>query len=227
MSNLPPIVIDGNFDHPVEIEGSPTFAKDEITYATILTRRYAVLKSSYVALPQGTFDVQNKNALLVTEATDSVEGPIMKFHRVYAEIPSYRTERRLVAFTRPGVSDIAISQLSALPISWDKYGQIAPLTRLFLATVEYTYQIGSPVAITQLTKITYKGQEVDFTGSVYRSVGNVVIAGMNGKTEPRWVFEGFTDPATCPSLWWLSESSRRWMGPIWEKERVSLTPSQY
>jgi len=238
MANLPLTVIDGNFANAVEIEGSPTFAIDEVTYARIITRRFAVLKSAYLPLPQGTKDPQIKNAVLVSEATDSVEGPIMKFHRIYAEVPGLRTERRIVAFTLPGMSAAQVSNVSGQAIGWDKYGAGAPMTKLLSATVTFSYQVGAPTTVCNVSKITYGLQgvyngvqiykEVDFAGSVYVFKGMVTVLGMSGPvTEPRWVFDGVTNPPQIPNPWLVSTNIRRWMGPIWETENVTVPTAFY
>jgi hypothetical protein len=221
MSNLPAIVIDGNFDNPFEIEGSPTFTVDEITYSLIVTRRYAVLKTAYKPIPQMTPDSVYKGCYLVNEISDSAEGPILKFHRVYAQLPSTRLERRLISFTFPGRSATYYSQLTALPIGWNKYGVAPPVNRLILALVIYQYTLGPPLALsTQLSKITYQGQEVDFLGEVFVPVGNVPILG--NQTEPRYSYQGETSPMFMFYPWIVSMGSRRWMGPIWETETVEV-----
>jgi hypothetical protein len=219
--SFPDTIIDGNFTTPREIEGSPTISLDEITYSMIITRRYAVLKTAYVPLPQKTPDVLYKSAILVTENTDAVEGPMMKFHRIFAEVPPIRFERRQISFTVPGVPAVYYSSITGLPIGWNKYGTSAPISRLLMASVYFSYTIDTPLTVPPLTKITYQGQEVDFAGPVYVPVGDVPIAG--NKTEPRFEFQGFTNPALCPGIWTVAAPSRRWRGPIWETELIVIT----
>lgn len=222
---MPTPIIDGDFTNPVEIQGSPSFALDEVTYARVITRRFAVQRNYYSPLPQATPDPTYKTALLVTEATDQIEGGIMFFRRVFAEMPATRTERRPLAFVIPGRSQVFYSSKTALPINWDKYGLAAPLNRLLLATSTFTYSLFAPTLVTNLTKIVYQGQEVDYAGPVYVPVGDVPIGG--NQTEPRWQFQGMTNPQIAPTFWIVAVNARRWMGPIWETETVTVSTAGY
>lgn len=221
---LTTFIADGDFAFAQEVEGSPAISTDEVTRAMLIVRSYAVYSSAYVPLPQGTPDVIYSDAYLVNEQPGSIQGPILFFQRVFAQIPVSRTESRIVAFTKPGISDYDISHNTADPIGWNQYGRAAPYTANRVASVVFTYALNPIASVPALTVILYAGAAVDFTGTVFKYVGNVTFTvGADTVTEPSWELAGTTVPASSPSTWVVETNFRRWRGPIFETEVVQVT----
>lgn len=218
-------IIDGDFSFPVEVEGSPLISTDEITQAKIITRKYAVLTSSYSPLVQGTVDPVFLDCYLINETPAGIQGPIFFFNRNYAQIPDTRIESRIVTFTEPGRTDIQLSHITPTTIGWNQYGRSAPYTSPHVAEVTYTYSLNPFAVVPDLTAILYDGAPVDFAGSVYTYVGNTttMVDGLP-VTEPTWEFVDDTVPSVSPSTWVVETNFRRWRGPIFETEVVEVTP---
>ena len=137
-------IYDGTFSSAQEVEGSPSVGTDEITRALLITRTYAVGLTNYTPQAQGTADPGYANTYLINETPASIQGPIKFFNRNYAQVPSSRTENRMIAFTIPGKSEVVTSDISTLPIGWNAYGSSAPYTKQVLADVNYSYAYVSP-----------------------------------------------------------------------------------
>lgn len=217
-------IIDGDFTHPVEIEGSPLITTDEITRAKIITRSYAVLNSYYVPQNQGIQDAFYKTALLVNEQPSSIEGPILFFQRVFAQVPSPRIETRTVSFTLPGKSLASFSLRSGGAIGWNPYGEAAPYSTPANATVTTYYAANALFAQPPKTRITYNGAPVDFVGTVYKNAGTreVFISPTESTTEENWILAGSTSPLVIPGLFTVDVNVSRWRGNIWQMEVVQV-----
>lgn len=226
---------DGTFTAAQEVEPSPIVSTDEVTRALLIDRSYAVGVTNYSPLPQGTTDPQYGNAYLINETNGSIQGPIKFFTRHFAQIPPSRTETRSVSWTVPGKSAVITSDISGLPIGWNPYGAAAPYTLAVLADVAYSYAYVTPgsnprnvFAEPTLTALLYDGQPVDFTGSVYESIGQATVpqgGGLPDIIEERYAFAGNVSGWSKPSPWVLSVEIRRWRGPIWEMEVVTVPNS--
>lgn len=217
-------IFDGDFTFPVEVEGSPLITTDELTRSKIITRTYAVLNATYIPLSQGVPDVIYNTAYLVNEQPSSIQGPILFFQRVFAQLPSPRQETRTVSFTIPGASQEQLSSVGGGAIGWNQYGKAAPGTYSVKATVEFTYQTTPNAATTPITVIRYNGRPVDFVGTVFVYVGNRTVSTGPGTSvvEPRWDFQGFTNPNGLPINWTLEVNISRWRGIIWQYETVTI-----
>lgn len=217
-------IVDGNFTFPREIEGSPSISTDPITGSLLITRRYVILKANYKPVAAGAKDPVFKDAYLINETADQVVGVLQFFSRNYAQLPATRTEPRRIAFTLPGKSAVQTSELTGRPVGWNPYGAAAPYTRDVNATVTISYELNPTVVVENITKIIYKGAPVDFVGSVYEFVGNVEVPRPGGVviTEPRFRYAGITFPNVISGIWIAEVSLQRWLGPIWEKQVVSV-----
>lgn len=214
-------IVDGSFDFPQEISGSPIISTDEITKSLLITRNYVVLASEYVPLPQGSLDPIYPLSYLVNEQGSGHQGPLYFFSRVYAQIPNSRTEQRLVTYTRPGKSGTTTS--GVVVISWNQYAGGAPYTRQLLGTVQFSYWLNAVPTGPSLSKVTgIGGAPVDFTGELYQYNGNIVVGGV---TQPSWTFVGFTNPSILPATWVIDVQASRWRGNIWEKQVVTVPTS--
>lgn len=243
------ITYDGFFDVAQEIEGTAMISTDPITRSLIVVRSYVVKKAFYqpllytnpalivpvVPIP----DYQYPTAILVEENAGQSIGPMFYFTRIFAEVPVLRTEPRLVAFARPGITQAQLSPYSRLPIGWNQYGGGQPYTRLVLGTATFTYKSNpNDFVVPSQTVVLYKGAPVDFVGDVYVYSGNrqvninPIFSGLSppgGTTlfEPNWTLEGTTAPPTLPASWVIEPSIDRWRGTIWQMTVVTVptTPS--
>lgn len=217
-------VIDGDFTFPVEVEGSPLITTDAITKSKIITRSYAVLNSTYVPLSQGFPDVIYNNAYLEHEQPSSIQGPILFFQRVFTEIPSPRTETRTVSFTMPGASQAQISFITGSAIAWNQYGAASPGTYAVRATVQIFYNTSPNFPTAPITVIRYNGRPVDFIGSVFTYSGNKTtqLSPTQSVVEPKWDFQGSTNPNILPIDWILEVNVSRWRGIIYQYEVVTV-----
>ncbi len=217
----PDIFYDGNFDTPIAIEGGPLFTTDEVTDSLLITRQYVVKAESYVPLPIGTVDFFYKDAYLIQENPGNRSGPLFYFSRVYAQLPEQRIEPRSVSFTVLGKSRADISQVTALPIAWNQYGNGAPSTRNLNGESTFTYSL-TPNSFPKppITRNTYNGAPVDFMGFVYEYLGNVKVN--DQLTEPRWNLVGATFYGLMPAVWIQEVNITRWRGPIWQMEVVRV-----
>lgn len=227
-------IYDGNFAAAQEVEPSPIVSTDEVTRALLITRTYAVGVSNYTPQAQGSLDPQY-TAYQINETNASIQGPVKIFNRHFATVPVTREEPRSVSFTVPGKSAIVTSDISALPIGWNPYGTAAPYTVPLLANAEYSYAFVSPgtnprSVFTEPTPTTlmFDGQPVDFLGSVYESIGQATVAqggGLPDIIEERFQFVGNVTGWTALTDWIMSVDIRRWRGPIWEMEVVTVPGS--
>jgi len=217
-------IVDGNFTYPREIEGSPSLSTDPITGSLLITRRYVILKANYKPIEPAAKDPVFKDAYLINETADQVVGVLQFFSRNYAQLPATRVEPRRVAFTLPGRSAVQLSEITGKPVGWNPYGAAAPYTRDVNATVTISYVINPTVVVEQLTKIVFNGSPVDYVGQVYTFVGNVEVPRPGGVviTEPRYRYAGLTQPFVISGNWIAEVSLQRWLGPIWEKQVVSV-----
>lgn len=206
---------------------------DEVTGSQHIKRAYAVKASNWVKLAYASRDPSFTAGRLVNENPGQRAGPVLFFDRNFSEIPSPRFEPREIAFTLPGRSAVQISSRSGAPIGWNPYGAVAPQTVPKLSRVEFSY-----AAVTSLTEdprslfspveesaLTYGGARVDFSGTVYVSVGDVSIP--QGPTapplvEPRWNFQGVVGGFPSGTDWIVSVNITRWRGPIFQREVVKI-----
>jgi hypothetical protein len=225
--------IDADLTTPVEVEGSPIITVDEVTYSLHIRRLYAVLAASWQKLGYAAPDPQFPGARLVNETQDRRFGPVLWFSRYYSEIPQPRVDTRQVAFTLPGRSAITISKRTAGVIGWNQYGAAAPQTVPKDATVQYSYAAAVSIAqnpktlffVTPESALTYQGARVDYSGSVYVSVGDVTIPQAPTEApivEPRWQLQGTVGGFFSGQDWVISDQITRWRGPIFQKEKVFI-----
>lgn len=224
---LTTFIADGDFTFPREVEGSPLISTDEITKSKLITRTYAVYNSTYVPLTQGVPDVIYNNAYLVHEQPSSIQGPILFFQRVYAQLPAPRSEARTVSFSIPGQSAVQTSAVSGFVIGWNQYGTASPGTYPVKASVAISYTTSPFSPTPPITKITFNGSPVDFVGSVFQYQGNqtVVLSPTQSIVEPKWGLVGFTAPTIIPNNWILEVNISRWRGIIWQYEIVTVNTS--
>lgn len=238
---------DADIDTPVEVEGSPSISTDEVTRAKLIQRTFSVKKDNYNPLVQGVKDPRFPTAVLINETGGQQQGPVLWFNRNYAEVPGTRIEPIFISFTFPGKSAVQTSKLTGLPIGWAPYGQAAPLTQQVLAKATYSYAAQTSPSqdpallftVPALSALTYKGSKVDYSGSVYISVGQVSIpqpptVGISGTPpvvtstpnpaiiEQRYQFDGVVGGFFSGLNWIYSVNIRRWRGPIWEMEVVQI-----
>lgn len=230
---VPPSFVDADLSTPVEVEGSPIITVDEVTNSLHIRRLYAVLAANWQKLGYASPDPRYPTARLINETQDRHFGPVVWFSRYFSEIPQPRVDTRQVAFTLPGRSAIQISQRTAGVIGWNPYGAVAPQTVPKDATVEYSYAAVSSsnqnpktlFFVTPESALTYGGARVDYSGSVYVSVGDVTIP--QGPTqapivEPRWQLQGSVGGFFSGQNWVISDQITRWQGPIFQKEKVYI-----
>lgn len=223
---------DGDFSTAQEIEPSPIVSTDEVTRSLIVQRTFGVGVSNYVPLPQGSLDPLYPNTYLINETNASIQGPVKFFNRNYAEVPASWEEPRNIAFALPGKAAAVISSISSLPIGWNPYGVSAPYTKPLVANVQHSYAFVTPgfdprasFTIPALTQLSYDGVPVDYTGDVYVSIGQATVVqggGLPDIIENRFQFDGTVTGWTDGQDWVVSVDIKRWRGPIWEMEVVTL-----
>lgn len=198
-----------DFSAAAEIEGSGVRQFSEFNTTDFLVARAYVQKATaYKPLPLSTPDSVYKTAYLVEESEERRELGHVWFRRVYATLPTTRTERQEVQFTFPGRSGIVKSTVNGKRVGrWDRYGLARPATVAREALVQFSYSLGEPVT-GFTTLITYDGQVVDFTGSVYSEDGEDYL--------------GSTSPRSAPFTFIISDVARRWRGNIWERQQVTV-----
>lgn len=225
-------VYNGTFTTAQEVEPSPIVSTDEITRALLVVRTYAVGVSNYTPQAQGTPDPKYGSTYLINETDAGIQGPVKFFNRNYAQVPSARTEVRMIPFTMPGKAAVVISDLSSLPIGWNPYGAAAPFTQQLLADVDFSYAYVTPgsnprgaFTIPALTELVFDGRVVDYTGDVYESVGQATVVqggGLPDVIEERFQYVGTVSGWSPGGDWTVSVEIRRWRGPIWEMEVVTV-----
>lgn len=222
---LTTFIPDGDFTFPQEVEGSPLITTDEITKAKIVTRTYAVYNSSYVPLTQNTPDVIYSNCYLTLEQPSSIQGPILFFQRVFAQLPTTWVASRTISWTRPGKSKAQTSDTTGFFIGWNQYGEAAPYTSNVVAEVTTSYGLNPTPSVPDLTEILFGTNPVDFVGFVFVLVGNktTVVSGVS-VTEPNWSLVGSTSPGSIPGVWIVEVNVSRWRGGIWQTEVVRVFP---
>lgn len=229
---VPPAVFDADIDSPVEVDGSPQYSTDEVTGALLIKRSFAQRAANWQKLGWASPDPLIVNAYLVNEAMGQRPGPVAFFDRNFAQIPPSRYEPREIAFTLPGRSASQISSLTGGTIGWNPYGAVAPQTVSKLARVEFSYAVQtaqnqdprSLFAVPEESALTFQGARVDYSGTVYVSVGNVSIPRAGDEppiVEPRWNFVGFVQRVGSAD-WVVSVNITRWRGPIWQMEVVKI-----
>lgn len=230
---VPDPYVDADLTTPVEVEGSPIITVDEVTNSLHIRRLYAVLAANWQKLGYASPDPQFPTARLINETQDRRFGPVVWFSRYFSEIPSGRVDTRQVAFTLPGRSAIQISTRTGGVIGWSPYGAVSPQTVPKDATVEYSYAAVTSIGqnpktlftVVPESALTYQGARVDYSGSVYVSVGDVTIP--QGATqppivEPRWQLQGIVGGFFSGGNWVISDQISRWRGPIFQKEKVYI-----
>lgn len=203
---------DGNFSSARELEGSGIREFSEFNTADfILTRFFAQDAATYKPLPLSAKDAVYKNAFMVKEFETRRSGGLVYYTRIFATVPSSRSERQEVAFTFPGKSSLVTTTVNGEPVRrWDRYGRARPSTVFREALVQYSYSIGAPTTGLP-TQISYDGQPVDFVGRVYSEDGSDYL--------------GSTSPLTEPGTFVMSDVARIWRGDIWERTRISVSRS--
>lgn len=201
---------DGDFSNPREVDGSGVREFSEHnTEDFILTRVLVQSASEYKAMPISTTDSVYKKAYLVKEFETRRIGGLVYFTRVFATIPSSRSERQEMVFVFPGQSAVISTVVNgALVRRWDRHGRKRPSSVYREALVSISYSLGAPVTGLP-TQITFEGQPVDFVGTVY--------------SEDGLEFLGSTSPLIAPSTFIVSDVARRWRGDIWERTRITVS----
>lgn len=203
---------DRNFAVAMEVQGSGQRSFSDVnTRDFLLVRIYVQLASAYKPLPISTPDAIYKDAYLVEESEERRDGGLVYFRRLYATVPSSRSERQEMVFVFPGQSAIVSSVVNGARVSrWDRYGAKRPASTYREALVQISYSLGAP-STSLPTQITFDDQPVDFVGSVYSEDGSE--------------FLGHTSPLIAPSTFIVSDVARRWRGNIWERTRISVSRS--
>jgi hypothetical protein len=233
---------DGPITAPVEIEGSGVQDIDEVTTATTIKRKFAVLKPFYRPANPATqviTDFYNPAAYLIKETVRDIRGGLVFYDRIFSTVPPNRIDERLVSFTLPGQCAPIVS--NGYVSGWDKYGGGAPTTRRVLAQVQYYYeynvdgisqdpanlfpQLSNPNI---LSAITYNGKVVDFVGQVFAKTGTQSLPG--NKVQPLYTPQGYTVPPNLQAYlnqqWLDSVELKRWKGQIWELAMVYIPAGQ-
>lgn len=225
-------IYDGDFTAAQEVQPSPIVSTDEVTRALLVTRTYAVGVSNYTPLAQGTADPQYGSTYLINETDVGIQGPVKFFNRNFAQVPATWTEPRTISFTMPGKSGIVTSDISSLPIGWNPYLTAAPFTQPMIANVTHSYAYVAPgsnprtgFTIPAETQLEYDGRVVDYTGTVYESIGQATVSqggGLPDVIEERFQYVGVVTGWAEGQDWTVSVEIRRWRGPIWEMEVVVI-----
>lgn len=227
---FPEINYDGDFSYPRTVEGGPIIAMDPITLSLIIQRKYVVLSKNYLPLMQGSTvkDPRFTDAYYIDEGVDSVQGPLTFFTRRFAQLPQSRVEPQEITWTIPGQASWDTSLITSAVIAWNKYGKGAPYSRVVMASAHISYLFNPAVDPIVISKVTFNGVPVDYTGFVYRFVGNVEVPQPGGTsiTEPRWFPDGVTAPGFVSGPWTVSGAFTRWMGPIWERRVIIVDANQ-
>ncbi len=230
MSVVPQPYYDCNLDFPVEVEGSPAIATDEVTGALTIQRLYAVRLAKWQKIAYASVDPFFKDAFLGSEIIKQIQGPILFFNRNYFQVPAARSEPRTISFTLPGRSSVQTSKITGAVIGWNQYGLAAPLTVPRDATVEYTYA-AIPTLTTDprtiftvpaLSKLTFKGAQVDYSGAVYTPAGNFTYDTTPPITEPRFDLAGIVGGFISGQTWIVSVAITRLRGPVFVMEVVKV-----
>lgn len=201
---------DGDFSKPQPLPGDGLRVFSEFNTADfIVTRYFAILASVYKPLPISTPDAQYPRAYLIEESEEQREGGLVYVRRLFATVPSLRSEHQEVAFVFPGESAVVSTTVNGKPVKrWDRYGRKRTASVYREALVEISYSLGAP-ATSLPTQIAFDGQVVDFVGRVYSDDGEK--------------FLGSTVPLIAPSTFVMSDVARRWRGDIWERTRITVS----
>lgn len=197
--------IDGNYtaaylvsnvvSYPFSWPNNGTTAQYELEYV-----QYA---NAYSAASLGATSGDAPNAYLVEQGPLNKVAPgVVRFRRVYCEIPVAWTETQMTAYTFPGLSGPPIpNALTFNPYYWRQ-----PITLYTAATIAHTYSQGaSSPTLDNIFQVTDGGNVVDYIGPQNPTYGN-----------------GVTSPNTEPATYTIASECRLLVGQIWEKTTTTV-----
>lgn len=161
---------------------------------------YVQWANTYAAATLGATSSDAPSANLVEQGPLTKVSPgIVRFKRVYCQLPDTWAETQQIAYTFPGLS-------SGSGSSWQQYGYRAPITLYSIATVTHSYTQSATAPTLDATFIvTDGGNVVDYIGPQNPNIG-----------------AGNTSPASEPVTYNVSSESHLIKGLIWEKTLTTV-----
>lgn len=197
MANL---YADGNYASPYLVSNvvSYPFQWPNNSTTSQFDLEYIQWANSYTGLALGTNSDDAPNAILVEQGPVRKIAPgVVRYSRVYCQLPVTWAETMQVAYTFPGLSAGAGS-------TWNPYFYRGPVTLYAIATVTHSYTSSeSPPTLDNTFIVTDGGNVVDYIGTGNPNIG-----------------AGTTTPAIEPATYNVSSDSQLIKGLIWEKVSV-------
>lgn len=197
--------IDGNYTAAYLISNvvSYPFSWPSNGTTAMFELEYVQHANAYSAAALGATSSDAPNAYLVEQGPVTKPAPgMVRFRRVYCQIPSAWTETQMTAYTFPGKS----GPISPNTETFNPYFFRSPVTLYTAATIEHTYtQSATSPTLDNIFQVTDGGNVVDYIGPQNPNFGI-----------------GSTDPASEPSTYVIASECRLLIGQIWEKTKTTV-----
>lgn len=195
---------DGNFAAAFLEENSVSYPLNvpNNSGTRIYSLQFVQWENAYADATLGsTLNAAPSSYLVEQSPATRIGAGMIRFERVYAEIPQLWVEAQQIVYTYPGLS-------SGTLFTYNRYGLRRPTTVPKLATVTHEYVLSNTIPtanISNVTIVTLNGQPVDWIGE----------ASAQDNTN--------TVPNVDPSTWTIASDPRLWRGTIWEIVTQTIT----
>lgn len=156
---------------------------------------YVQFQNAYVEPTLGSNSADAPSAYLVEKGPiQKIGAGVLKFQRVYCQLPVTWNETQQMAYTFPGLT-------YGTGATWTAYGTRSPITLYAIATVAHTFTVSAtPPTLDNTFIVTDGGNVVDYIGVQNPNIG-----------------AGTTSPASEPISYNVTSESRLIKGLFWEK----------
>jgi hypothetical protein len=197
--------IDGNYAAPYLVSNvvNYPFSWPNNGTTAMFELEYVQYANAYSAAALGATSGDAPSAYLVEQGPVTKPAPgMVRFRRVYCQIPTAWTETQMTAYTYPGLSGPPVPNAT----TFNPYYRRSPITLYTAATVEHTYtQSATSPTLDNIFQVTDNANVVDYIGPQNPAFGS-----------------GSTDPAIEPSTYVIASESRLVVGQIWEKTKTTV-----
>jgi hypothetical protein len=164
---------------------------------------YVQYANAYSAAALGATSSDAPSAYLVEQGPVTKPAPgMVRFRRVYCQIPAAWTETQMTAYTYPGLSGPPTPNSA----TFNPYYYRAPITLYTTATVAHTYtQSATSPTLDNIFQVTDGNYVVDYIGYQNPNIG-----------------ASLTSPNSEPTTYNIASDCRLLMGQIWEKTLTTV-----
>lgn len=197
--------IDGNYAAPFLVNKviNYPFTWPNNGSTAMFDLEYVQYANAYSSLSLGATSNDAPSGYLVEQGPLTYPAPgMVRFRRVYCQIPAAWTETQMTAYTFPGKS----GPIGPNAETFNPYYFRSPITLYTAATVAHTYTQGaSSPTLDNIFQVTDGGNVVDYIGPQNPNFG-----------------VGSTDPVSEPSTYTIASECRLLLGQIWEKTTTTV-----